>query len=211
MAVLGILFAGRLSRMHHFQLNRYSRIVVFSYTLLSSASVNSFELDQTSFSALRQLNYQSPTLLVVEDQDDIWLLLTFFLAKCFPDVFIHRTANRADTVDYIRQGVAGQVSLPKLILQDLYLPERADGLGLLADIQQLLSGHQRIPTLVMSSSIAPEDVQLAYRAHASYYLAKPLELSQWLNLCRSLHQFWWDQGALPIYIATESASSQRSS
>lgn len=93
------------------------------------------------------------------------------------------------------------------LLQDLYLPDRADGLGLLTDIQQLLSGHQQIPTLVMSSSASPEDVQQAYRAHASYYLVKPLELSQWLNLCRSLYQFWWDQGVLPIYPAPGRPSS----
>ncbi|SFC87848.1 response regulator [Spirosoma endophyticum] len=85
------------------------------------------------------------------------------------------------------------------LLQDLYLPDRADGLGLLADIHQLLSGHQQIPTLVMSSSAAPADVQQAYRAHTSYYLVKPLELSQWLNLCRSQYQFLRDQDVLPIY------------
>lgn len=44
------------------------------------------------------------------------------------------------------------------LLQDLYLPDQADGLGLLPDIHQLLSGHQQIPTLVMSSSAAPADV-----------------------------------------------------
>lgn len=126
---------------------------------------------------------------MVEDREDVWTLFAFTLAKTFPDVTIHRTANRRDTVRYIQDGLADRVGLPKLILQDLYLPERADGLLLLEDIRALLTNQQHIPTLVLSSSVDPLDVQHVYSRQASYYLVKPTDLSGWLSLCQAIRQF----------------------
>ena len=184
---------------------------------MASHPIIASELDQTNYSPFRQLNYQQTTLLVVEDSDDQWAFLQFALAKTFPDVTIYRATSRRATVAYIQEGLAGRASLPKLILQDLYLPDKKDGLRLLEDIRALLTDQQHVPTLVLSSSIDPRDVQEVYCHRASYYLVKPTTISGWLSQCQAIRQFWWDQGVLPIYAplkvdgqASKQASKQAS-
>lgn len=166
---------------------------------MTNNPIDPTQLAETSFSALRQLNYHQALLLVVEDQDDVWTIFQFVLKKCFPDVLLHRTTSRTDTLAFLHQGLTGQGILPKLILQDLYMPDRQAGMSLLEDTRALLSNRQQIPLLVLSSSVDVQDVQQAYQSGCSYYIVKPVGINNWLSLCKSLRSFWWDQGVLPIY------------
>ena len=161
-------------------------------------SLNTAQLNDTSYSVIRQHNFQEATLLVVEDQDDIWTLVHFSLKKYFPDVTLHRCINRKQVIVYLTDCLAEEVSLPKLILQDLYLPWNAEGFGLLKDIRMLLGNQQQIPILVMSSSVDEADVRQAYQQGASFYIVKPQTINSWLSLMQSLRQFWWEQGVLPL-------------
>jgi CheY-like chemotaxis protein len=161
-------------------------------------SLNTAQLNDTSYSPLRQHNFEKAILLVVEDQDDIWTLVRFSLTKYFPDVSLHRCANRKETMAYLTDRVANQATLPKLILQDLYLPQNEAGFGLLKDIRMLLGSQQQIPILMMSSSVEESDVRQAYHQGASCYIVKPLTINSWLSLAQSLRQFWWEQGVLPL-------------
>ena len=166
-------------------------------------ALNTDQLSDTSYSAVRQLNFQKATLLVVEDQEDIWNLVRFSLEKYFPDVTLHRCANRKETITYLTDCLANRTTLPKLILQDLYLPQNEAGFGLLKDIRMLLGNQQQIPILVMSSSDAQADIRQAYRQGASFYIVKPHTINSWLSLTQSLRQFWWEQGVLPLDSAGE--------
>lgn len=161
-------------------------------------ALNTDQLADTSYSALRQHNFQQATLLVVEDQDDLWTLVHFSLAKYFPDVTLLRCADRKETIAYLTDGLANRTRLPKLIPQDLYLPQNEAGFGLLKDIRMLLGGHQQIPILVMSSSVSQADIRQAYTQGASYYIVKPQTINSWLSLAQSLRHFWWEQGVLPL-------------
>jgi CheY-like chemotaxis protein len=167
-------------------------------------SLNADQLTDTSYSSVRQHNFQEATLLVVEDQDDIWTLVRFSLAKYFPDVTLHRCASRKEVIVYLTDCITNQTALPKLILQDLYLPQNAIGFGLLKDIRMLLGSQQQIPILVMSSSVAEADIRQAYQQGASFYIVKPQTINSWLTLTQSLRQFWWEQGVLPLSEAAES-------
>ena len=101
-------------------------------------------------------------------------------------------------IDYLTSCLTKGTSLPKLILQDLYLPESAVGFSLLKDMRMLLGGQQQIPILVMSSSDAEADIRQAYQQGASFYIIKPQTIPHWLSLSQSLRQFWWEQGVLPL-------------
>jgi CheY-like chemotaxis protein len=90
------------------------------------------------------------------------------------------------------------MDLPKLILQDLYLPQKNEGLSLLQDIRRLLENQQQIPLLVMSASVEEADVREAYEQGASAYINKPPTLAGWLSLTQSLYQFWWERTVLPL-------------
>ena len=85
------------------------------------------------------------------------------------------------------------------MLQDLYLPDKQDGLRLLEGIRALLMDQKHPPILVLSSSVDPQDVQEVYCRRASYYLVKPTGISAWLSQCQAIRQFWWGQAVLPIY------------
>ncbi|UFH54294.1 response regulator [Spirosoma sp. KNUC1025] len=170
---------------------------------MATYSFDASQLEDTRYSPIRQRNFQQAILLVVEDHEDVWALLRFALTKAFPDIRVYRTSSRQDTIAFIQEGILNPAGLPKLILQDLYLPTKEDGLGLLKDIQTLLADYQQIPTIVMSSSINLTDIQQAYHFHASYYVVKPINMNRWLDFCQSLRQFWWDQGILPFYTDTD--------
>ncbi|HUP91813.1 MAG TPA: response regulator [Solimonas sp.] len=79
-------------------------------------------------------------------------------------------------------------SPPSLIFMDLKIPPMS-GLGLLAAVKSnpLL---QRIPVLVLSTSSNEIDVAEAYRLHANSYLEKPMEFSCFVQMVRSVHDFW---------------------
>ncbi len=87
-----------------------------------------------------------------------------------------------------RQGkYAGQVR-PDIILLDLNLP-RKDGREVLAEIkadEQL----KRIPVVVVTSSQAEQDVLKAYNLHANCYITKPVDLEQFINVVKSIEDFW---------------------
>ena len=161
-------------------------------------TVNPTQLDDTKYSPLRQHNLEQATLLVVEDQDDLWTIVQFCLTKSFPDVSIHRCANRRETIAYLTDQITNGAPLPKLILQDLYLPQKEAGFSLVTDIRMLLTNQQQIPIIVISSSVAEDDVRRAYQLGASCYIVKPLTLNGWLSLTQSLYQFWWENGVLPL-------------
>jgi CheY-like chemotaxis protein len=163
-------------------------------------TVNPVQLDDTKYSSLRRHNVQEATLLVVEDQDDLWAIVEFCLTKSFPDVSIHRCANRRETMAYLSDKIITGAALPKLILQDLYLPQKEAGFSLVNDIRMLLANQQQIPIIVMSSSVAEEDVRRAYQQGASCYIVKPLTVNGWLSLSQSLYQFWWEHAVLPLLV-----------
>ncbi|GAB3960249.1 hypothetical protein GCM10028805_57590 [Spirosoma harenae] len=165
--------------------------------------INTAQLTDTSYSTLRQQNFQQATLLVVEDQEDIWTIVRFSLAKHFPDVSLYRCANRQEAIAYLTDCLANRTSLPKLILQDLYLPQNEAGFGLLKDIRMLLGNQQQIPILVMSSSVDETDIRQAYQQGASFYIVKPQSINSWLTLTQSVRQFWWEQGVLPLSSVAE--------
>jgi CheY-like chemotaxis protein len=54
-----------------------------------------------------------------------------------------------------------------------------------------------IPVLVLTTSIAPEDIADAYEHGASSYIPKPGSLDELVNAVRVLCEFWFKVGVLP--------------
>lgn len=134
--------------------------------------------------------------MVVEDQDDLWTLVNFCLAKHFSDVTLHWCSNPNEAITFLFGCMTSPSSLPKLILQDLYLPGSDAGFIVLKDIQMLL-GSQQIPILVMSSSIEESNVRQAYQHGARFYIVKPQTINGWPSLNQSLRQCWGSRAYCP--------------
>jgi len=84
---------------------------------------------------------------------------------------------------------------PDLILLDLNLP-RKDGRAVLAEIKEDAE-LRRIPVIVLSSSRAARDVSRCYGLHANCYIAKPVQLQQFVDVVRKIQEFWLQTAELP--------------
>jgi CheY-like chemotaxis protein len=94
-----------------------------------------------------------------------------------------------------REGSYAQFCTPDLILLDLNLP-RKDGREVLAEIKAdpLL---RRIPVVVLTTSEAEQDVLETYELHASCYVTKPVDLHQFIQVVKSIQEFWLTVVKLP--------------
>ena len=94
-----------------------------------------------------------------------------------------------------RRGPHANQTRPDLILLDLNLPKK-NGREVLVEIKAD-SELKRIPVIVMTTSKAEQDVHKAYNLNANCYITKPVDLDQFLNVVRSIEDFWLTIVTLP--------------
>jgi two-component system, chemotaxis family, response regulator Rcp1 len=95
----------------------------------------------------------------------------------------------------LRETNAHRAARPALLLLDLNLP-RLSGRELLAEIKADAE-LRRIPVLVLTSSRREQDVLACYDLHANCCIAKPVDFEQFLEVVRSIEQFWLTAAMLP--------------
>jgi CheY-like chemotaxis protein len=112
----------------------------------------------------------------------------------------------ANRVSVVRDGVEAMMFLrhegvynheprPDLVLLDLNLP-RKDGRETLAEIKADET-LRRIPVVVLTTSDAEADILKAYDLHANCYITKPVDLDQFIQVVRSIEDFWLTIVKLP--------------
>ena len=94
-----------------------------------------------------------------------------------------------------RRGIHASTPRPDLILLDLNLP-RKNGREVLEEIKAD-DELKRIPVIVMTTSKAEQDIHKAYNLNANCYVAKPVDLDEFLNVVRSIEDFWLTIVTLP--------------
>jgi len=94
-----------------------------------------------------------------------------------------------------KQGKYGGVPHPDLILLDLNLP-RKSGREVLAEVKAD-ADLKHIPVVVLTVSRAEEDVMGAYKNYANCYITKPLDFNQFMEITRSIENFWLTIVKLP--------------
>jgi CheY-like chemotaxis protein len=87
-----------------------------------------------------------------------------------------------------RKGKHAHAERPDVILLDLNLP-RKTGLEVLKEIKED-PGLRRIPVVVITTSRAEQDIVRSYDLHANCYITKPVDLAQFLQVVRSIDDFW---------------------
>ncbi len=101
-----------------------------------------------------------------------------------------------DALEFLRQqGKYADAPRPDLILLDLNLP-RKDGREVLAEIKADVD-LRRIPVVVLTTSAAEEDVVRAYNLNANCYISKPVDLEQFIEVIKSIDDFWLTVVRLP--------------
>ena len=94
-----------------------------------------------------------------------------------------------------RQGKHAEAPRPDLILLDLNLP-RKSGREVLSEIKND-EELKRVPVVVLTVSRDEEDILKSYDNHANCYITKPLDFSQFMEITKSIEQFWLTIVMLP--------------
>jgi CheY-like chemotaxis protein len=84
---------------------------------------------------------------------------------------------------------------PDLILLDLNIPGK-DGRTVLSEIKQD-ANLKDIPVVVLTTSEAESDILRSYQLHANCYITKPVDLTKFTAIIRSIEDFWLTVVKLP--------------
>jgi CheY-like chemotaxis protein len=142
-------------------------------------------------------NFSQANVLVTDDNDDHWVMIQKAMQECLPEITPIRSASPQQTLTLLNEWRHQEWEIPKLMLLDLYMPNREDGLNLLRQIKDMPAPLNQIPIVMLSSSAMSSDVMEAYRLGVSSYLVKPTTFDQWLAYFRELRAYWWETTTLP--------------
>ncbi len=133
-------------------------------------------------------------ILIVEDNPADVRLLKEVFSELAANLELYVARDGAEALDSIpRLSLGGHG--PDLIFLDLNLP-KLSGHDVLAKIK----GNPdtcAIPVIVLTSSRAEADVQLAYKHHANAYMKKPDTLEGLVTAAAKIKDFWLDTATLP--------------
>ncbi len=84
---------------------------------------------------------------------------------------------------------------PNLIILDLNLPKKS-GKEVLKEIKHD-DNLKMIPIIILTTSSEKEDINESYKNHVNAYLTKPIDLEQFINVIKSIEDFWLNNVKLP--------------
>ena len=134
-------------------------------------------------------------LLVEDNPGDVDLTLeALHESKVHTHLSVVRDGDEA--LAFLRQqGAHAAAPRPDLILLDLNLPKK-DGRAVLSEVKAD-PALASIPVVVLTSSEAERDIAHAYALHANCFVTKPIGLDQFIEIVRSIEQFWLTVVKLP--------------
>ncbi len=131
-------------------------------------------------------------LLLVEDNPGDARLLEEVLKE---EGIAARLRVVRDGIEALNALRAPGARLPDLILLDLNLP-RKNGREFLSEMKTD-EALRRIPVVVLTGSMAEEDVVRAYELYANCYITKPATLDGFAAAVRGIAAFWFGVARLP--------------
>jgi chemotaxis family two-component system response regulator Rcp1 len=119
---------------------------------------------------------------------------------------VGKVANRlthvedgVEAMDFLRQkGKYKEAVKPDLIMLDLNLP-RKDGREVLAEIKNDKE-LKIIPIIVLTTSHSDKDILQSYQLNANCYITKPVDFAHFIDVVKSIEQFWLTVVTLPVKI-----------
>jgi chemotaxis family two-component system response regulator Rcp1 len=151
-------------------------------------------LIQNTMSSFKQMS-PIDILLVEDNPADIRLT-----QEVFKEGRIQNTLNVVmdgeEALKYLRKkDKYKDAATPDLVLLDLNLPKK-DGREVLAEIKSD-EYLKLLPVIILTTSAAEQDIMNTYANHANCYIMKPVDLSQFINVVRSIEEFWLTVVKLP--------------
>jgi chemotaxis family two-component system response regulator Rcp1 len=88
-----------------------------------------------------------------------------------------------------------ETETPDLILLDINLP-KMDGTEVLSIIKND-PDLKRIPVIMLTTSSSEKDILASYNNHANCYITKPVDLDRFMDVVRTIEDFWISIVKLP--------------
>jgi len=134
-------------------------------------------------------------LLVEDSPGDVRLTQEAFAAANL-SVHLNVATDGVEAMAFLRrEGAYAAAPRPDLTLLDLNMP-RMDGREVLAQIKND-EKLKTIPIAILTTSESESDIAKSYQLHANCYLCKPVQLSAFESLVKSINDFWLTKARLP--------------
>lgn len=147
------------------------------------------------------MNEPEPTkelvhILLVEDNPGDVILTQEAFAENKLRNQLHVASDGEEALAFLRRESGHEEApRPDIILLDLNLPKLGG-----RDVLKIIKSDARlrsIPVVILTTSADEVDICEAYRAHANCFITKPVDLDQFLQAIRSVHNFWIEVVKLP--------------
>lgn len=137
-----------------------------------------------------------PQILLVEDDPGDVMLIEESIEDAQIPIGLSHVDNGVSALQYLRkQGKYSRASTPNMIFLDLNLPKK-DGRAVLREIKRDIE-LRKIPVLVLTTSEATEDINMAYDLGANCYVPKPVDLGAFDTVTRCIENFWFTYVKFP--------------
>ena len=128
------------------------------------------------------------SILVVEDNDEDFETVVEAVRRCGISNPVRRATSGDSGLHMLQADVQAKSGLPALVLLDLNTPA-GDGRNALRQIKQ----DQRlrvIPTVVLSTSTNPRDIDFCHAHHVNAYHSKPVSHPAHLKILQDIFSYW---------------------
>ena len=135
-------------------------------------------------------------ILLVDDNPGDVALTRRALERCKISNVLNVVADGESAIAYLKHRDGYEdAATPQLIMLDLNLPGM-DGREVLEAIKSDVA-LRGIPVVVMTSSLAEEDIARSYDSHANCYITKPIDIEGFKRAVEAIDQFWFSIVRLP--------------
>jgi CheY-like chemotaxis protein len=135
-------------------------------------------------------------ILLVEDNPGDVRLTQEALADAKVRNNLHVVPNGAEAIRFLRnRDQYADRPRPDLVLLDLNLPIMS-GMDVLYEIKND-PDLKVIPVVILTTSQAEKDIIQAYNLNANCYVTKPLDLDRFIEVVKSIEDFWFTIVQLP--------------
>jgi CheY-like chemotaxis protein len=135
-------------------------------------------------------------ILLVEDNPGDVELTTLAFEESQWQVHLNVVEDGVAALEFLhRKSAYTKAPCPDLVVLDLNLPKKG-GHEVLAEIKAD-EYFRRIPVVILTTSLAEEDILSAYNHYANCYIQKPVGFSQFLEVVKSIEDFWFKTVRLP--------------
>ena len=135
-------------------------------------------------------------ILLVEDNEGDILLTKEALNQVKLINTISVTKDGKEAISYMEK-IAPYVnsSIPDIILLDINLP-KMNGHEVLKYLKAN-NNFKHIPIIMFTTSSAERDILESYKNYANCYITKPVEIDDFLNVIKTIENFWMSIVQLP--------------